>query len=168
MKMMISRDRLREKIINDPDLDQEAGFPTSAFETIGMFISPSLAPANDDNVVKLKEAFGLFVRQLRRREKLSMSELSAKARIDEDEIWKIEHDLNHKPRPRTVHQLASVFNLPERSLMKLSGATITRDEAFQQEAFRFAAKSEDMAKLSHAEQKALNEYIRFLADHNGG
>lgn len=166
MKMMISRDRLREKIMSDPDLDQEAGFPTAALETIGMFLSPGLVPANDDAALKLKAAFGVLVRQVRLREKFSVSDLSAKARIDEEEIRKIEHDPYHKPRPRTVHQLAAVFSLPERSMMKLSGATVTRDESFQEEAFRFAAKSDDMAKLSHAEQKALNDYIRFLSDYN--
>lgn len=168
MKMMISRDRLREKIMNDPDVDQEAGFPTSAFEAIGMFISPISSAANDDNVVRLKEAFGVFIHQLRRREKISIVDLSVKARVDEDEIRKIENDPHHKPRPRTIHQLAEFFKVPERSLMKLSGATVTLDHMFQEEAFRFAAKSDGMSKLTHSEQKALNEYIRFLADHNGG
>ncbi|MET1113232.1 MAG: helix-turn-helix transcriptional regulator [Allosphingosinicella sp.] len=167
MKIHISREKLRQKIMNDPDLSEEAGFPTSALEGIGMFIPQELAAANDDESIRLKKAFGTLVRQLRRREKLTVECLASKARVAEEEIREIEHDPHHKPRPRTVHQLASVFQLPERALMKLSGATITRDTGFREEAYRFAAKSDDMAQLNTAERRALNDYISFLAEHNG-
>ncbi|RYG96074.1 MAG: XRE family transcriptional regulator [Alphaproteobacteria bacterium] len=167
MKMHISRDLLRQKIMADADNEADAGFPTHALEGIGMFLPPELNAANDDDTVRLKEAFGTLVRQLRRREKLTVEGLSIKARVEENELRLIEHDPHHRPRPRTVHQLANVFKLPERAFMKLSGATVTNDTSFYEEAYRFAAKSDDMAKLSLAERKALNDYISFLAKHNG-
>ena len=167
MKFLISRDKLRQKVTHEHDLMTEAGLPTSALEHIGMFLAPELTAANDEETVRLKEAFGTLVRQLRRREKLALEELAAKARVAEAELHNIEHDPHHKPRPRTVHQLASIFKLPERAFMKLSGATVTNDTEFCEEAYRFAAKSDDMAHLSPAERRALNDYISFLAKHNG-
>lgn len=164
MKLAISRERLRQKIAASPDIAVEAGCNTGGI--LEFHATKNDIPAEKE-VVRLKEAFGVFVRQLRRREQLSVTELSAKARIDEQEVRRIEQDPRHVPRPRTVHQLATVFKLPERALMKLSGATITKDIAFQEEAYRFAAKSDDMAKLSVAEQRELNRYIRFLIEHGG-
>ncbi|WP_457108660.1 helix-turn-helix domain-containing protein [Methylobacterium sp. P5_C11] len=166
MKMMISRDRLREKIMADADLDSEAGCPSHTLAEIGMFLPSELAEDGADRQ-KLKVAFGVLVRQLRRRDGVTIYELSQRARVDEDEVRKIEHDPSHKPRPRTVHQLAAVFKVPERAMMKLSGATITHDAALQDEAFKFAARSDDMSKLSSAEQKALRDFIKFLAQHGG-
>lgn len=165
MKMMISRDLLRSKILKDKDLPEEAGFPSAALEDLGMFLPRELTPANDDNIVKLKEAFGTLIRQLRRRDNFSTLELSVAASIEEEEVRQIEHDPHYKPRPRTVHKLAQVFKVQERSLMKLSGATVTMDQGFHDHAVRFAAKSDNMAKLSHSEQKILSEYIKYLTEH---
>jgi transcriptional regulator with XRE-family HTH domain len=167
MKMFIDRDLLRRKIMNDPEMEADAGFPVAALEGLGMFLPPELTPANDDETVRLKEAFGVFVRQLRRRDNMSVEDLCQMARVEEAELREIEHNPHHKPRPRTVHQLASIFRVPERAFMKLSGATVTNDNQFHEEASRFAAKSDDMAKLTSAERKALNEYISFLSKHNG-
>ena len=166
MKMFISREVLRKKIKEDPDLEVETRNNEIILEMLGMFRSPELNNADDDNV-RLKEAFGVFVRQLRRRDGVSVEDLSAKARVDEGELREIEHNPFHKPRPRTVHQLAAVFKIPERALMKLSGATVTNDNSFYEEASRFAAKSDDMTRLTSAERKALNDYIKFLAKYDG-
>lgn len=167
MKITMSRELMRRKIMEDADTDIDAGYPTAILEELDMFLSQDTAPANDDELLRLKEAFGVFVRQLRRREKLSVEELSSIARVDEGELREIEHNPHHKPRPRTVHQLATIFKVPERAFMKLSGATVTNDNSFHEEAFRFAAMSDDMAKLSSAERKALNQYISFLAKYDG-
>lgn len=163
MKMMISRDRLREKIIREPTLNTEAGIPTGALNSIEVLLHDDREKADDR--VKLKEAFGFFVRQMRRREKMTIYELSKQARIEEDEVRQIESDPHYRPKPRTVHQLSIVFSVPERALMKLSGATANIDQEFQEEAYRFAAKSEDMSSLSWSERRALNEYVRYLAEH---
>lgn len=162
MKMYISRELLRSKIESDPDLEIDAGDAFNVLDQIGMFIPPEIVEPIEDTV-RLKEAFGVFVRQLRRRDNLSVDDLSSRARIDAGELREIEHNPHHKPRPRTVHQLATVFKVPERAFMKLSGATVTNDNEFFEEASRFAAKSDDMAKLSLSERKALNEYINFLS-----
>ncbi len=160
--MLISQDWLRRKIKSDPELDTDAGPSISVLESIGMFLPADLVPPKEGKVVLLVKAFGVLVRQLRRQKRWTIDELAKLARVDAEDLRQIERDPQHRPRPRVVHQLAAVFAVPERSLMKLSGATITRDVDFEEEAMRFAANSDDMSKLSREEQRALNEYVKYL------
>lgn len=165
MQIVKSREWLREKILSDPDIATDAGVPVIMFENLGMFLSPELntiVGQVEDKVTRLKQAFGLLIHQLRRREGLTISELAQKAIITEEEVRLIEHDPHHRPKPRTVHQLAQYFQVSKIELMKLSGATITYDEKFQEEAFRYAAKSDDLSALSQDEQELLSEYVKFL------
>ena len=170
MQIVKSREWLRDKILSDPDIATDAGVPVAMLENLGMFLSPELSSKGeqfDDSVIRLKQTFGLLIRQLRRREGLTIGELVQKASITEEELRLIEHDPHHKPRPRTVHQLAEYFQVSKMELMKLSGATLTYDEKFQEEAFRFAAKSDDLSTLTQDEQELLNEYIKFLNQGHG-
>lgn len=162
MEMLISQDWLRRKVESDPDVDTESGPSLATLESIGMFLPTELTPADENKVVSLVQAFGVLVRQLRRQKQWTVDELAKRARVDAEDLRQIERDPHFRPRPRVVHQLAEVFGMPERSLMKLSGATITQDNGFQEEAMRFAAKSDDMSKLSRDEQRALNDYVKYL------
>lgn len=164
MEMLISQDWLRRRIETDPDLDVEAGLPIGVLESIGMFLPAELTAQEDAKVVRLTEAFGVLVRQLRRRQQWTVDQLAQKARVDIEDLRAIERDPHYRPRPRVVHQLAGVFKIPERPLMKLSGATVTHDQDFEEEAMRFAAKSDDLSKLTREEQKALNDYVKYLAE----
>tara|TARA_E500000318_G_scaffold111388_1_gene129806 strand:- start:2641 stop:3150 length:510 start_codon:yes stop_codon:yes gene_type:complete len=164
MEMLISADWLRRKIKADPDIDVEAGPSLSALEEAGMFISPEFSKEGENTSEHLTSAFGVLIRQLRRQKKWSVEELAQKARVDPEDLRKIEMASNYRPRPRVVHQLSGVFNVPERSLMKLSGATVTHDHAFEEEAMRFAAKSDDLAKLNREEQQLLNDYVKYLIE----
>ena len=164
MQELVSRDWLRRKISEDPDVENDAGLPAALLEDLGMFMPSDLPEAEqeDERIVRLKFAFGILVRQLRLREDMTVAELADRARVAEEELRAIEHDPHCKPRPRTVHQLSQYFEMPEREMMKLSGATRTYDVAFQEAAYRFAAKSDDLSKLTDAERQALDEYIKYL------
>jgi transcriptional regulator with XRE-family HTH domain len=164
MEMLISRDWLRRKIEADPDVETEAGVPSALLENLGMFLPPELQDVAEEKVIRLKEAFGVLIRQLRRRDGLSVDQLARKARVDEHELRQIECDVHYRPRPRTVHQISAVFDLPERAMMMLSGATITHDRSFEEQALRFAAKSSDMSSLNRDELRVLREYVKFLAE----
>ncbi len=164
MEMLISQDWLRRKVELDPDMDTDAGPAINVLESIGMFLPADLSSVDQGKVVRLVEAFGVLVRQLRRQKQWTLDELAKQARVDVEDLRQIERDPHHRPRPRVVHQLATVFGVPERSLMKLSGATITKDHDFEEEAMRFAAKSDDMSKLSREEQRALNDYVKYLVE----
>jgi transcriptional regulator with XRE-family HTH domain len=163
MEMLISREWLRRKIEADPDVENDVGLSVGTMADLGMFLPPELQPDSDNNVVRLKEAFGALVRQLRLRDGLSISELAAKARIDQAELRQIEDDAHFRPRPRTVHQISLVFKLPERATMKLSGATVSRDPTFEEEAIRFAAKSADLSSLNSVELHTLKEFVKYLS-----
>lgn len=168
LQMLVSRDWLRDRILADPDVETEAGIPLADFEQLGMFIAPDLVGgAQDEKVVELKMAFGTVVRQLRRRDQMSIAELSQKADVEEEELRHIEHDAAYKPRPRTVHQLASTFRVPTAKFMKLSGATVTVDARFRAEAVKFAARSDDLSQLTDAERRLLNDFVAFLGKQDG-
>ena len=164
MEILVSRDWLRKKISEDPDVESDAGMPAALLENLGMFLPGDMPEAEpeEETIVKLKFAFGVLIRQLRLREGLSVTELVDRVRVAEEDLRGIEHDPHHKPRPRVVHQLSKYFNMPEREMMKLSGATRTYNQKFQETAYRFAANSDDLSKLSDAERQALEEYIKYL------
>jgi transcriptional regulator with XRE-family HTH domain len=166
MEMLISPDWLRRKVESDPDVDTDAGPSIKLLESIGMFLPADLIPAEaeKDKTVRVVEAFGVLVRQLRRQKQWTIEELAKRARVDAEDLRHIERDPHYRPRPRVVHQLSAVYGVPERPLMKLSGATITRDHDFEEKAMRFAAKSDDMSKLSQEEQQALNDYVKYLIE----
>lgn len=161
MKMLISQDWLRRKVASDPDMDSDAGPFINVLESIGMFLPPDVA-LSEAQPPRVVEAFGVLVRQFRRQQRWTVEELAQRARVDAEDLRQIERHPHVRPRPRIVHQLSSVMGVPERALLKLSGATVTRDQSFEEEAMRFAAKSDDMSKLSREEQRALNDYVKYL------
>jgi transcriptional regulator with XRE-family HTH domain len=163
MEMLISQDWLRRKVESSPDMDSDAGPFIMVLESIGMFLPPDLAPAEPLSP-RVVEAFGVLVRQFRRQKQWTVEELARRTRVDAEDLRQIERHPQVRPRPRIVHQLAEVMGLPERALLKLSGAAVTRDQHFEEESLRFAAKSDDMSKLSRDEQRALNDFVKFLTD----
>ena len=110
----------------------------------------------------LRQAMSALLQLLRRREGLSQDELAKRARVESEEIRRIESDLSYIPNPRTIYQLEQTFRLPQRALVKLSGMTGTRSGEFTQQVMRFAANAQTMASLTKAEKKILNEFMEFL------
>jgi len=116
------------------------------------------APAED-----LRLAFGRFVRLMRRERGLSVEKLAERAALDLNELVSIEEDLDFRPEPRTVYQLANTFDVPQQRLMQLAGLSVSRDAGFSQEAVRFAARSESTQKLSREEKAALDAFLTVLS-----
>jgi HTH-type transcriptional regulator, competence development regulator len=115
-------------------------------------------PAED-----LRLAFGRFVRLMRRERGLSVEKLAERAALDLSELVSIEEDLDFRPEPRTVYQLANTFDVPQQRLMQLAGLAVSRDAGFSQEAVRFAARSESTQKLSRDEKAALDAFLTVLS-----
>jgi transcriptional regulator with XRE-family HTH domain len=164
MKMLISPDWLRRKIESDPDVDTDAGPSIGLMESAGMFHPAEAVSADEDKMLRVVQAFSLLVRQLRRQQQWTIEELAKRALVDVEDLRQIERDPHYRPRPRVVHQLSTVYGVPERPLMKLSGATVNADHDFEEKAMRFAAKSDDVSQLSEQEQQALNEYVKYLVE----
>jgi transcriptional regulator with XRE-family HTH domain len=167
MKLLIGRDWLRNKILADPEVDTEAGVALAVLEGLGVTVP--IGPKNEatlgpEKVRQLRIAFGALIRQLRNRDRLTVSDLAKKANVAEEEIRSIEHDPYFIPRPRTIHNLAGQFGLPVRQLMAMSGATRTVDRAFYNEAVSFAAHADDVGCLDNDETEILYAFVKFIAD----
>ena len=112
-------------------------------------------------------AFGRFINLMRRSHTLSIEKLAEDADIDIGELMSIEEDTHYTPKPRTVYQLASVFNVSRSRLMGLSGLVRPKDAHFLEEVVRYAARSESLATLSAVEQAALDGMIAVLSKRKG-
>ena len=115
-------------------------------------------------VEDLHRSLGVLLQMLRRRKRLSVNELAQKARVAASELRCIELDPAFEPNPRTIFQLEQYFQLPERSLVVLSGAVHVDDDV-RDEAVRFAASSEDISGLTKEQRKHLNLFVKFLSKH---
>ena len=123
----------------------------SAIETAGIY--------------RLHDALSTLLQLLRRRDNLSQDELADRARVEVDEIRRIEHDRTYTARPRTIYQLERAFNLPPRTLVRLSGLKTAHSREFTEEALKFAAHSKAIHKMTRDEKRLLSEFVKFLASH---
>lgn len=104
-----------------------------------------------------------FIELGRRSMKLSVEQLAERADIDISELLSIETDIHYLPEPRTLYQLAQVFNVSQGKLMELSGLTKPKNVNYLEEAVRYAARSESIEKLNPEEQAALDGLISVLS-----
>lgn len=164
MNLHIDRARLRERISRDPDLDIEAGFPIRDMEELNMFAPRDLLVGRMAPT-EMSIAFGTLIELSRRKHRLTIEQLADEAIIDVAELVAIERKQSgYVPKPRTIHQLAAFFHLPEKGLMKLSGAVVSRDEKLRNAALRFAAKSAGLDKLTKSEEELLHEIVKCLSE----
>ena len=106
--------------------------------------------------------FGRLIQLLRKEKGLSISELAEKARVDEQELRRIEAETECEPKPRTVAQLAEVFCVVPKSLARVANLTRQVDEQITEGAVRFAACAKDVDKLTREESRALKDFVRLL------
>ena len=110
-------------------------------------------------------AFARLIELRRREQRLSVEELAEKADVELPELLDIEHgELTSPPEVRTVFNLATTLKLPQQRLMQLAGLAEAKDEGFRDAAVRFAARSESIDKLTREEHRALEEFVKFLAE----
>jgi len=160
MKLEMTKEWYEKMIAEEGDLEVGAGIPLEEHDAQD---EPECTEekSNDEFVELL--AFGSLVQLLRRSKGLSVEELADAARIDPAEILSVERNPKHPPRPRTVHQLATFFELPERPLVRLSNLTSTHSTKLRDAAIRFAAHSSKVMELTREERRALAEFVEFLS-----
>jgi transcriptional regulator with XRE-family HTH domain len=160
MRLDMTRKWFESRIAQEGNLEVGAGIPLEELEAQE---EPERieGQAQDDFVELL--AFGSLVRLLRRSRGLSVEQLADAARVDPVEILSVECNPKHSPRPRTVHQLAAFFELPERPLVRLSNLTATRSTKLRDAAIHFAAHSSKVMELTREERSALAEFVGFLS-----
>lgn len=163
MKLNLSKEWLRRRASLDDRADVSAG-------TLDLNRLPASRPSNVVSMQAAAEsespnpAFGLLINLWRRKKGLRIDALAEAARIDVAELIEIERNLNYVPEPRTVYQLAKTLQLPSERMLELSGNLVVRDSSVEQQAVRFAARSESVEKLSKDEQRALEEFVKFLSE----
>jgi transcriptional regulator with XRE-family HTH domain len=159
MKLNLSKSWYENRIPKEKDLEVGLGSP---FKEESGDAGKEAAQFEPEEFVELY-AFGGLVQFLRRDHMLSIEQLASRAQIDPLEILTIERDAKYVPKPRTVHQLAQFFKLPERPLLKLSNVTTDHNEKLRDAAVRFAANSTKVMELSREERAALSEFVDFLS-----
>jgi HTH-type transcriptional regulator, competence development regulator len=164
MKINLSKEWLTKRADSDNMAEVSAGF-----FNLGMLSAK--VGGGHDNLSRLSPeqessrlAFGKLINLSRRKKGLRIDELAGRAKVDIVEIVEIEKNPSFIPEVRTVFQLAQVLGLSNERLLQLSGNTDVRDSSLGQEAVRFAALSESVEKLNKDEQRALEEFVKFLGE----
>ena len=106
--------------------------------------------------------FGRLIALLRKEKGLTIADLAQRARVDEQELRRIEAEIETEPKPRTVTQLAEVFGVLPKSLARVANLTRSVDDQLVEGAVTFAACSEHMDKLSKEQKRALHKFVRLL------
>jgi hypothetical protein len=127
MKLLISSDWLQRKIAADPDAEVEAGVPLNASKESIELLEKLVAKSSEGkvsvidgrNAVQLRVALGTLVRQLRLRDRLTVSALAEKAHVPEAEIRQVEHDPHYTARPRLLFQLSNCFGVSLSNLAQM-------------------------------------------------
>lgn len=168
MKMRFTNEWLRRRIERDADLDSDAGLPITNMDVLKAFLPESSAPARAAASPAGRQSaavLGHLLRQLRRRDKLELSRLSAEVRVPEPELRALEEGVASALRPRTLHQLATFYRISAQALLALSPFAARRDPELDDAAVQFATKSDDISKLTPDERKSLNEFVKYLSDY---
>ncbi len=163
MKLHFTSDWLRSHIENDPDIECEAGFPLLGAEPLKTFAGVVPAAPDEDVTENRPVVLYQLVRQLRRRDGLTRAQLADKIRIDAQEVETIEIEPEYVPKPRTVHQLADYLGVPAKAVEQLTTAAQAQNDNLAEAAHRFVASSDDLSKLSRAEKKRLDDFVKVLA-----
>jgi transcriptional regulator with XRE-family HTH domain len=159
MKMLISRERLWQKICNDPDLDVDAGLPIAVFGDNGEAGAREEAPEDSGVELSPRAFLGAILREVRRREDLTLETFAGQIQVEVAELYGLEQDPKFRPRPRTIHKLAIRLSLPQAEVARLVGAVVVNDNEVQLESLRFAAKSEDLSTMTAVERAQLSALV---------
>lgn len=172
MKTLFTQEWLRRKIESDPDVDVEAGPTLDDWALLADFgeesvESTNLATIRERHVVPLRMSLGLFVRQLRMRDGLTVEALALKASVSEEELNQVEHNPNYTARPRLIHNLSEYFDVRLEDLSQLAGATHKVDRQLYNTAVRYAAKSDEAAVLTQQQKEILAGFVSLLNERRG-
>jgi transcriptional regulator with XRE-family HTH domain len=163
MKINLSKKWLEKRAVLDDKAEVSAGMlnieripATRPSNVLPMHVNAAAESPNP--------AFGRLINLWRRKKGLRIDALAEKADVDIAEIIEIERNLSYVPEPRTVYQLAKTLGFSRQRMLELSGNLVIKDTSLGQQAVRFAARSESVEKLSKDEQRALEEFVKFLSE----
>jgi transcriptional regulator with XRE-family HTH domain len=165
---MFNEEWLHNRVADDPGDTCEIGTPIRRAADFVNTIKNARSDADQSTEEPQSESvLGLFVFQLRRRDKLTVAQLAERLRVSPEEIETIEKNPRYGPRPRTLHQLATYSDVPANNLVRLVPDAANVDEQVEQAAYRFAASSDGLSDLSRKERRGFNDFVKFLAKYKG-
>ncbi len=172
MRLNLQREWYEGEASKEEQLEVTAGFRDLVFEERDMISEEAKEPpkqvTSTTSPIPLSTAspipFGRLISLQRRHNRLSMEQLADKANVDLREIITIEAGQCIDPQPRTVFALAQALDLPSDKLFVVSGLKFSADQAFNNQAVRFAARSETVDKLTKEEHRALQDFVKYLSE----
>lgn len=162
MKMNLNKEWFEKRIDHHAQMEVGAGNPCPDGISPNDRTAEDTMPSTEDFSETL--AFGTLIEFLRRDRQLTIEHLASEARVELSELVSIEFDPKYVPSPRCVFQLASFFELPQRSLLKLSNVTTVHSDKLRDAAVRFAANASNISQLSREERVALADFVAFLSN----
>jgi transcriptional regulator with XRE-family HTH domain len=108
--------------------------------------------------------FREVVRNLRRREQLSIEELANALDLETEEIAAMERHDHYRPSPLVLHKLSRFYKVSQVRLAALAGAVSEIPEDLREQASRFAAQSQSFAKLTKEEKQILDNFVKVLKE----
>lgn len=166
MKLLFTNEWVRQTAAGDPDDEPTAGGPS--FTDVHSNSAGITAVMPERNVLQLRVALGMLVRQLRLKEGMSIAQLAERADVSEDELRQVEHDPHYTARPRLIFQLSEYFNVPLSKLSQMSGSTHSVNRALYNSAVKYAAHADDVSTLTDEERETLDTFVSILHERSKG
>ena len=123
-----------------------------------------LMTEDDPTADETRFVFREVVRNLRRREQLSIESLAKEIDIETDEIVAMERHDHYRPSPLVLHKLSRLYKVSQVRLAALAGAVSAIPDDLREEASRFAAQSQSFAKLTREEKRILDDFVKVLKE----
>lgn len=118
---------------------------------------------NDLEIFKI--SFHILMRKLRISKEISMENLANQIDLDLIELYRIENEIEYKPSPRTIMQLAKYYDIPYKVLAEIAGAVKNPDKELAENMVKYVAKSCSYEKLTNEEKEQLSAIINVLRNY---
>jgi ribosome-binding protein aMBF1 (putative translation factor) len=150
--------------LEDADYD---GHSLSMLSRIAKALSKQLSvlmTEEDPTADETRFVFREVVKNLRRRERLSIASLAKAIDLEAEEIVAMERHDHYRPSPLVLHKLSRFYEVSQVRLAALAGAVSEVPDDLREEASRFAAQSQSFAKLTKEEKRVLDEFVKVLKE----
>lgn len=116
-----------------------------------------------DDASRLRSALGRLFELSRRVRGLTPAEFASAHRITMQELVALERGERVHPNPRTIRALAKTAGVAASPCLQLAGCTARVDPAIEREAMRFVSATGTAAKLTRAEQRRFQAFVKVLS-----
>ncbi|MCW5824240.1 MAG: helix-turn-helix domain-containing protein [Cyanobacteria bacterium TGS_CYA1] len=147
--------------LEDADYD---GHSLTMLERIANALNRKLSIDMEDEkpAQELHHAFQKLLYLSRLKKDWSLEKAAEKIGITSAELYYLERSSDCHPSPFVLYQLSQAYEVPQEKLAFLAGAFKQVPDELRHEASRFAAQSDSFDKITPAERKLLDGFIKIL------